>query len=408
MHRDAIRTPRLPLPEPLRGADPGSFAEHTVARRMPDIARRVLDENELDAGARARMQTLIDELPHRPVGALDDPGAPDAEAWHVHVAAAQGKSWLEVPWFFAETYFYRRIVAAVGYFGGNDGIGLDPFAYQKRRGLEVSAQQIETAFSELDHALEAGWSPEEFARILKADLWGNQADLSLWPADDQNHPSHEAEDADAHLLIDDAERTADLLDARGGGVRVDVLVDNAGFELIGDLVLADYLLTTEAARTVALHLKLHPTFVSDATTADVRATLDTLARSTPHASSAAERLQKHLERGGLVLRTHLFWTSPLPGWDLPPDVREELSASDLVVSKGDANYRRLLGDLKWPLDADFPDIAAYFPAPLVALRTYKSEVGCGLTPDRISSLNRQDPDWMTNGKWGVIQASWTR
>lgn len=398
------RPPEVLLPEPLRGIDRGSFAEFTVATRMPAIARRVLDENELDAHAEERMHRLIDELPHKAVQKLDDPHAPDAEAWNRHVQAIEGRTWLEASWFFSETYFYRRIVEAVGYFGANGSRGMDPFIYQKRRGLEVSEGQINRACDALEEAIASGWEQAWFRRLLKADLWGNQADLSLWPADDQNHPTHEADTADAHLLIDHAAETTGHLDGAGPGTRVDVLVDNAGFELIGDLVLVDYLLSVERAATAVLHVKLHPTFVSDATDPDVRQTINVLAQSDHAATrSAAARLEEHLRSGRLQLRTHPYWTSPLPGWDMPADVRRDLAESQLVISKGDANYRRLLGDLKWPLDTPFEAIASYFPAPLVVLRTYKSELGCGLTAAQVSHLDAEDPDWRTNGRWGIIQ-----
>ncbi|MBD3562999.1 hypothetical protein H6S82_29775, partial [Planktothrix sp. FACHB-1355] len=40
---------------------------------------------------------------------------------------------------------------------------------------------------------------------------------------------------------------------------------------------------------------------------------------------------------------------------------------------------------------------------LVALRTLKSELAAGLQTAQIEMLNHQDPDWLTNGQWGVIQ-----
>jgi Damage-control phosphatase ARMT1-like domain len=56
----------------------------------------------------------------------------------------------------------------------------------------------------------------------------------------------------ANLLADDQERvTAALQAARSsGGARVDIVVDNAGFELFCDLCLADYLVTCGAASVV--------------------------------------------------------------------------------------------------------------------------------------------------------------
>jgi hypothetical protein len=48
--------------------------------------------------------------------------------------------------------------------------------------------------------------------------------------------------------------------------------------------------------------------------------------------------------------------------------------------KGDANYRRLIGDALWPHDTPFAHVLSYFAAPLLALRTLKSEVCVGLAP----------------------------
>ncbi len=88
---------------------------------------------------------------------------------------------------------------------------------------------------------------------------------------------------------------------------------------------------------------------------------------------------------------------------MPGPLRENLALSSLIIVKGDANYRRLLGDRHWPYSTPFVDVLSYTPAPLLALRTLKAEVASGLPPDRILELAQAEPDWMTNGKWGVIQ-----
>jgi hypothetical protein len=43
------------------------------------------------------------------------------------------------------------------------------------------------------------------------------------------------------------------------------------------------------------------------------------------------------------------------------------------------------------------------PAPLLALRAIKSEVAAGLTAEKIKETKAKDPDWLTNGRWGLIQ-----
>ena len=73
--------------------------------------------------------------------------------------------------------------------------------------------------------------------------------------------------------------------------------------------------------------------------------------------------------------------------------------------KGDANYRRLLGDAHWPPTTSFAQATGYFPAPLVALRTLKAEIIVGLRSGEAERLQTEDPAWLVNGKRGVVQAS---
>ena len=49
---------------------------------------------------------------------------------------------------------------------------------------------------------------------------------------------------ESHLLVDHSEKVTDfLLDMKEGSI-VDIVMDNAGFELVSDLCLADYLVST--------------------------------------------------------------------------------------------------------------------------------------------------------------------
>jgi len=75
-----------------------------------------------------------------------------------------------------------------------------------------------------------------------------------------------------------------------------------------------------------------------------------------------------------------------------------------VIVKGDANYRRLLGDARWPHTTPFAHAIRYFPSPLVVLRTLKAEIIVGLQPGQAEQLQAEDPAWLVNGKRGIIQA----
>ncbi|CAM9690462.1 unnamed protein product, partial [Laminaria digitata] len=77
--------------------------------------------------------------------------------------------------------------------------------------------------------------------------------------------------------------------------------------------------------------------------------------------------------------------------------------SALVFVKGDANYRRLIGDRLWPTDTPFSDVAGYFPTRLCALRTLKAELGCGMPKEATERGAQQHEDWMVNGRCGCIQ-----
>jgi hypothetical protein len=107
----------------------------------------------------------------------------------------------------------------------------------------------------------------------------------------------------------------------------------------------------------------------------------------------------------LQLRTHWFYTTSLFYYELPADLRAGLAAAGLVIVKGDANYRRLFGDAHWPPTTSFTAASAYFPAPLLALRTLKSEIVLGLPAGQAARLGAQDPAWLVNGRRGVIQAN---
>jgi uncharacterized protein with ATP-grasp and redox domains len=393
-----MKTPNLPLLTPLRGIDT-SYTNDSIARRLPEILQRTLAENILPDTAVSQLETLLNDIPNGKISQLPDHLAPDLAAWQVDIVPYLGQGWLEVPWFFVETYFYRRFVAAVDHFRS----GIDPFDHQKRQSLITSTARVQALISQVNQLITDKWQPDSFTQLLLADLWGNQADMSMWAVGDDAMPNHtDAADQTAHLLVDDETAVTQLLQKPVG--QVDFINDNAGFELIGDLCLADYFLATEQAAAVHFHLKLFPTFVSDATVLDVETTLAYLnQQNDPDLKAAAGRLVEYLINGRLRLTTHPFWTSPHPLWHFPFSLRQKLASADLVICKGDANYRRALGDMPWPQTTALGDIVNYFPTPILFLRTAKSEVLVGLTEAKSAKMAELKEDWLVNGRWGVIQ-----
>lgn len=327
----------------------------------------------------------------------------DAGAWARAWASYPQATWLNCPWYLAEAYFYRRLLAAVNYFGPGEWAGVDP--YQPRKAAELQADtpwQILTAA--LAHSRHN--SADGLGRLLHHALWGNRLDLSYTKVAESATGEIAMEQEQANLLVDDTMAIlSHLQTSRGQPRRIEFICDNAGVELLLDLALADFLLRFEWAGQITLHVKADPTFVSDATAADVAQTIAaSQAQAAVELQQLAARLQEYQRNGRLRIEPDRFWNSHHFFWELPGHLQIQLGQAHLVVIKGDANYRRLLGDSRWPAAIPIAAAAPYFPAPFVALRTMKSDPVVGLQPGQAEALDQADPEWRVNGQRGMIQA----
>jgi len=316
--------------------------------------------------------------------------APASDAVRRACAERAGETWLGTDWFFAETYAYRQLIERVRFWQ----TARDPFLHNKVE--EYASEQHAAAF---ETALAGrGARDERFLELLLGGVFGNRIDLSFAAS-----LAHGLTVAEEDLLVDERAAAVRCFFDRSGPLHI--IADNAGTELTLDLVLADFVIT-ELGVPVVVHLKAHPTFVSDATVADVLRFLELTGEKarkvrSPATSRCLERLVGAVMSESLTTRAHPFWTSPASLWELPAELAAELATARLVVLKGDANYRRAVGDAVWPADASFADVTPYFPAPLLALRTLKSDPIVGLAPGRAAALDREDANWRVNGKRGV-------
>ena len=151
-----------------------------------------------------------------------------------------------------------------------------------------------------------------------------------------------------------------------------------GYELVSDILLGYVLIKTGVAKEVIFHTKGHPTFVSDATTADSVSTISFLSSAKRDSGEAfaavnalAEELNEFVCDGRFRFTEDLFWCQPTAFWDMPAHIQSRLAGSCLCVVKGDANYGRLLGEREWPMDKPASEVLTYWPVPVCALRTLK-------------------------------------
>jgi len=378
-------------PPLLMTSEPGSFARATIVERKPQIIAQVIQDNDYPLDIVRELGAFEQELAQEPVQMLAA-SDPDAALWNQELADYQGRTWLNLPWYLAESYFYRRLLGAVRYIEPGPWQCHDPFGLQKQNQGRAAVDWLAANGGQFSSAAPG----ERFVALLHSCLWGNRADLSNYTIREQAQGGLATRAERHNILIDHTAEVAGLLSA--GVDRIDFINDNAGLELLFDLALADFLLGQGWARRVVFHLKNHPFFVSDAMPQDVRQMGSLLS-----ADPLGERLAQHLASGDLVLGEEAFWTNGLMFHQMPSSLREELGSSDLVIVKGDVNYRRLLGDRHWPHDTRMGSVSTYFPAPFLVLRTLKGEILVGLEPGQAEALAVKDPTWLINGKRGIIQ-----
>ena len=282
-------------------------------------------------------------------------------------------------------------------------------------------------------------------------LWGNATDLSLLTSltyeDIQKLQGSEArKKAEKNILVNDLPAAYGvLIKAKKAGKRerrLDIVLDNAGFELFVDLILAGYLLAAGLATQIVLHPKSIPWFVSDVLPADFAALLSALADPQsfysapddpdtgkhPQPLSANEEEDLYLlfrhwselqAEGQLIIRPNIFWTSADSYWQLPkaePRLYEDLKESELMIFKGDLNYRKLTADAMWetttPFTTAIGPMGAGSGVRTLALRTCKADTVVGLPEGEDERLKAMEGGgggedgprkWAWSGKWAVVQ-----
>lgn len=262
---------------------------------------------------------------------------------------------------------------------------MDTFRTSRNAVLELAARYKEFV-TELETGKDATHNEEAektlFTEMFEVCLWGNATDLSLltnmtYEDIQKLQGSAARKAAEKNIIANDLPRVYESLrQARADGKaerRVDFVLDNAGFELWVDLVLGGFLLASGLATQIVLRPKSIPWFVSDVLPTDFSGLLnaiqdprvffetpsedDKLQGKTPAPLSDKEVADlafvfehwtgAHAE-GQLVMRPDRYWTAGGSFWRLPherPELLEDLKQAELVIFKGDLNYRKLTGDV---------------------------------------------------------------
>ncbi|KAI0297018.1 hypothetical protein B0F90DRAFT_1742372 [Multifurca ochricompacta] len=301
-----------------------------------------------------------------------EPIPADGEALIDEYNAELANTWFTAPWLYADTQHWKSY---------------DPFFAQKLNTYQASGTAV--------HHLAATLAELESEKDILVNI--RRSSKRAWE----------------HIMT--------LKDAR-----IDFVLDNGELLLFTDLVFADFLVSyIPYVSKVVFHPKSIPWFVSDVTPPDFSALLD--ASSLPpgpapeYLERAIARWNGYLFNGTFSLSVPRdadigtpdesvnFWTSPWPYWDMrlrAPKVWDALRESGLVIFKPHfffifRSYRKLTGDLRWPVDTPFETavgpLARSFP--LLSLRTNKADVAVGIPRSVAEALDARGEKWRVNGRY---------
>lgn len=439
----------LDPPHPkYNNGDTSSFAHKSASERWPIIITQVVDDlyravqnldpsetPKIDEGKRiieSISKLKYDETHDRALEALQEDGRADIAQYNDELETLKHPTWFNVPWLFSECYLYRRIYLHMS--RSQHWKSYDYFFRSKDSSFKSSGKAVEelaVRYKNLVQDLE-GHSYDKmadqakkllFEEMSQISLWGNATDLSLLTnlsyEDMQKLQGAEAIKASQkNVLANDIDAVWNgvMKDLRHG--RVDIVLDNAGFELFADLVFATYLLETQHCETIVLHPKDFAWFVSDVTPRDVAHLFACMSdedyftdvRNREALQFMTERWMEHYSEGRIIIRPNAFWTTAHPYTRLPtlaPTLLATLQESDLVIFKGDLNFRKLVGDAAWPTTTPFStaigDLAGK-DVRVLAFRTCKADVCVGLPRGRAEQLDAEHGalTWRTNGKFAVV------
>jgi len=421
----------FPPAKPILTRAENWFAWDTMANRLPKNIRNIshLHSQDFSPRIQSELLQLADHISsNKPIPDLSKL-AWDYDRWQAELAPFLGKGWHEVDWFFAETYAFRLVLEVSEYFANS----FDPFSEGKRKELESGSpflpikrhlefsQSLGVSIPALNITdtsknMDSKTKETLLAEAIHTCMWGNKADLSFSAGGDLDHTqgdrdlllvNHEWDAAQLLLKTSNIDRNLDSI-SKSEKNEVHIIMDNSGAELAGDLVLAGTILDTTNLRVV-LRPKLYPTYVSDTISKDIYIFLQK-AEYHPDEQivSWAESIRNYLDEGRLVIAPDDFWCRTGFMAECDQRIDQSFARAQLVVVKGDFNYRRFMRDTIWPNTTSGSHAMALNPksllgqSPILFLRTMKSDCLAGIDSQLVDTLDTQEPGWRIQGKRGLI------
>jgi hypothetical protein len=441
--------------------DPTSFAFSTARERWPKIISQTkIDvsthlQDSQDSELIQQGNSIIEQIEHI-LSEFHNDGTirrftdeeiafiPSLESYNEELDKLNKQpSWLNGPWLLLECYLYRLLDVIIK--SNNKWIDFDVFESLKRNTFKSSAlgiYELAIRYKFLSEEIKSIENIDNeklkylFEEFIDISLWGNATDLSLLAnatlEDIQSRQGKEARAKSAENIIDNdlSEAWSRLLSVPYDERRIDIVLDNAGFEFYTDLALTLFMLDSKLVKNVVFHCKTRPWMVSDTMIKDYKLFINDMLNKEWFPDHEVElkyfvdSIEHYYSNGQFSLTDSEFWTSALDYWRITPDEKkyggaelyEYFQESTLVIVKGDLNYRKLTGDRQWPKTTSFVHAVNSLASSnihILALRTCKADVCVGIPEGLEEKLisnwkklgNEVGELWCSSGKWAVISYS---
>ncbi|XP_043646257.1 damage-control phosphatase ARMT1 [Drosophila teissieri] len=423
---------QTPLNAFMSGHYKQSFAFFTLRSRLPVILTNVIDtltrdktelvaqfaSHEFSQAAREELKIIIGLISRLKYELQTDKSfqnftgeEPDQEVWNNFISSLPDgeRSFYKASSLHAECYLHRKLHSFL-----ENSVFLKSYDFFAKVKEQALTDSIDDVLALTKYTRRSENNVEVFDELLRINMWSNCNDMATdtETVKQTNRQVLEKVSAtDEHVLVNQAAEIWRCLEnpKPKKQKQVDFILDNAGYELFSDFVLAEFMIEKGLANKVRFHVKAHPWFVNDVTERDFKWTLEYLSQHADYIISLiGKKFLQFIDEGKFELApiSH-FWTSPHSFYSMAqmdPDLYSSLQQSKLVVFKGELNYRKLLQDVCWmPTQELSTCLRGFLPSNICVLRRVKSEVMSGL-PDGVGqALSRKDPRWMVSGSYGVIQ-----
>ncbi|EDO16525.1 hypothetical protein Kpol_1064p5 [Vanderwaltozyma polyspora DSM 70294] len=453
----------MQLPSRFLTSDAGTFGEHTASVRWPTLVQNMINDltSELTddiIGTNKYQQGLIikDQLIAFHEEILADKKLRKFTEEEVELAGIPHRfneyldnqsshiTWQDSEWLFAEIYLYRRVNVLFKFqslwksFDIFDRIKQSTFKSSLHGVVELAIRYMNLR-DQFKSTTDESVLQILYKEFVEISLWGNATDLSLLTnatlEDIKSIQGAKArQESEKKIVVNDTEQSWNTIFKNYGKkeTRVDFVLDNSGFELYADLMFAAFLLQTNLASRCIFHAKDIPYMVSDVMLKDFDILIHDLRDRSffPVEINSVEDkalnifandMTDFMTNNRLEFREDSFWTCDLDYWNIDPsetkyhgkEVHQDLLNSDLVIFKGDLNYRKLAGDRTWarttPWKTAIGPLATNGLTTL-SLRTCKADVQValpeGLDEQLCAEYEKEKPGfgswWCSSGKWAVI------